>query len=92
MRKNVQNRAIMFTLALVFALVMCGAASAATPVTQHQSYQSSHPGNSHWMSNNYYSSNYYKHMHKHWYKHWYWYKYHNHWYKNFYWDYYWTRY
>ena len=29
----------MFTLALVFALVMCGAASAATPVTQHQSYQ-----------------------------------------------------
>ena len=37
MRKNVQNGAIMFTLALVFALVMGGAASAApsSDLAQH---------------------------------------------------------
>ena len=33
MRKNVQKRAVIFTVAFVFALVMCGAASAAPTVS-----------------------------------------------------------
>ncbi|MCE7698432.1 MAG: hypothetical protein K8E24_006210, partial [Methanobacterium paludis] len=57
MQKNVQNRAVIFILTFVFALVLCGAASAATPTTAGSGF--------HKQMNNYQMNNFHPHYYMH---------------------------